>query len=148
MIARSVPEGTEMKSLILAMTVLALVLLPLGWSASPAEAYVVEVTTSVALPFETRNRDNDVLVSNASGPGVQVGDVIKALGGERSVQPADFVRDRKPGDKVQVELLREGRTEQVEVALRERTKMTPALRFLEQPTDKQRRIRDGWLGGR
>jgi hypothetical protein len=39
-----------MKSLILAMTVLALGLLPpLGWSARAAEAYVVEVTTSVAL---------------------------------------------------------------------------------------------------
>jgi len=110
--------------------------------------YTEQKATSVALPFETRTRDNEVFVSNASSPGVQAGDVIKALGGERNVQPADFVRDRKPGDKVQVELLREGRTEQVEVALRERTRMTPALRFLEQPTEKQRRIRDGWLGGK
>lgn len=56
MIASRVPEGTEMKSLILAMTVL--VLLPLGWSASPAQAYVVEVTTSVAL--ETVRNEADV----------------------------------------------------------------------------------------
>lgn len=109
--------------------------------------YTEQKATSVALPFETRTTDNEMSVSSSSGPGVQVGDVIKALGGERNVQPADFVRDRKPGDKVQVELLRAGRTEQVEVALRERTRMTPALRFLEQPSEKQRRIRDGWLGG-
>jgi predicted metalloprotease with PDZ domain len=115
--------------------------------------YTEQKATSVALPFETRTTADEVRVSNASAPGVQAGDVIKALGGQRlggesNVQPADFVRDRKAGDKVQVELARDGRTEQVEVTLRERTRMTPALRFLEQPTEKQRRIRDGWLGGK
>jgi predicted metalloprotease with PDZ domain len=110
--------------------------------------YTEQKATSVALPFDTRTADNQVRVSEASGPGVQVGDVITALAGDRKVQPADFVRDRKAGDKVQVELQREGRTEQVEVALRERTRMTPTLRILEQPTEQQRRIRDGWLGGK
>jgi len=110
--------------------------------------YTEQKATSVALPFDTRTTDNQVRVSEASGPGVQVGDVITALAGDRKVQPADFVRDRKAGDKVQVELQREGRTEQVEVALRERTRMTPTLRFVEQPTEQQRRIRDGWLGGK
>lgn len=58
MIASRVPEGTVMKSLILAMIALVLILLPLGWPASPAEAYVVEVTTSVAL--ETVRNEADV----------------------------------------------------------------------------------------
>jgi predicted metalloprotease with PDZ domain len=110
--------------------------------------YTEQKATSVALPFDTRTADNQMRVSEASGPGVRVGDVITALAGDRKVQPADFVKDRKAGDKVQVELQREGRTEQVEVELRERTRMTPALRFVEQPTEQQRRIRDGWLGGK
>ncbi|HEX6811609.1 MAG TPA: hypothetical protein VF384_08310 [Planctomycetota bacterium] len=110
--------------------------------------YTETKTGLVALPFVTRSRENVMTVSEASSPEVRVGDVITALNGERNVEPAAFVREKKPGDKVQVELQREGRTEQVEVTLRERTRITPALRFVEQPSEKQQRIRDGWLGGK
>ena len=110
--------------------------------------YGEQNATVSALPFETQRAGDGLRVSNASSAEVRVGDVITALGGERNAQPAVFVRDRKPGDKVQVELLRDGKTEQVEVALRERTRMTPTLRFVEQPTEPQRRVRDGWLLGK
>ncbi|HEX5052688.1 MAG TPA: hypothetical protein VFZ65_13005 [Planctomycetota bacterium] len=101
-----------------------------------------------ALPFETRRGGNGLRVTTASVAEVQTGDVVTALGSERGVQPAVFLKERKPGEKVQVELLRDGKTEQVEVSLREQKRMTPTLRFVDAPTEQQQRIRDGWLGGK
>ncbi|MEO6596063.1 MAG: hypothetical protein ABIP94_15040, partial [Planctomycetota bacterium] len=110
--------------------------------------YSEQKATASALPFDTQRSSNGLRVSNASSPALQVGDIVTTLGGERDVQPAVFVKDHKVGDKVQIEFLRDGKTAQAEVALVERTRMTPTLRFVEQPTELQRRIRDGWLTGK
>jgi C-terminal processing protease CtpA/Prc len=88
-------------------------------------------------------------VTNANGSEqVQAGDVIVTLAGQRNVRPATFLRNRKPGEKVEIGLLRGGQTEAVEVALVARTRMTPTLRFVANPTAEQLRIRNGWLTGK
>lgn len=103
---------------------------------------------SAALPFATRRGRNGLQVTNANGSEqVQAGDVIVSLAGTRNIRPAIFLRNRKPGEKLEIELLRAGQTEAVEVALVERTRMTPTLRFVANPTAEQLRIRNGWLTG-
>lgn len=111
--------------------------------------YTETFTVHAALPFATRRTRDGLVVTDAKGAEqVEAGDVIVALGGERVVDPAAFLRDRRPGDTVQIEVRHAGETQAIAVALVERRHMTPALRFVEQPTREQLRIRAGWLTGR
>lgn len=111
--------------------------------------YTEEYAGLAALPFTTRRGRSGISVSDTNGSeAVQVGDTITALAGERGVRAAVFLRGRKPGEKIQVEFQRAGLVEKVEVALVERKRMTPTLRFVEQPSADQLRIRQGWLTGK
>ena len=111
--------------------------------------YAEQHTVSSALPFDTRRGANGLRVTNANdSDAVQAGDVIVSFDGEPQVQPATFLRDRKPGDKIKIAVSRESRTEETEVALIERKRMTPTLRFADNPTEMQKRILEGWLTGK
>jgi predicted metalloprotease with PDZ domain len=110
--------------------------------------YTAQHAALSALPFETRRTRGGLVVTDANGSvQVQPGDVVVAIGGEQNAQPAVFLRDRKPGETVQVEIQHAGETKAIDVALVEQRRLTPTLRFVEQPTAEQLRVREGWLTG-
>ncbi len=71
-----------------------------------------------------------------------------SLDGEAKVQLAVFLKDKKPGQIVKVAYEHNGTAAEIEVALTQRDKMTPTLRFTDQPTELQKRIRESWLTGK
>ena len=111
--------------------------------------YSEQLAVTSALPFETRRSNNGWRVTHAGGSdSVEAGDVITALGDAEQLRPASFLRDKKPGDRVKIAFLHQGRAEEAEVSLVERQRKMSLLRFVDQPTDKQARIREGWLTGK
>ena len=55
---------------------------------------------------------------------------------------------KKPGQKVKVAFEQNGAAAEIEVELTKRDLMTPALRFMTDPTALQKRIRTSWLTGK
>ena len=109
--------------------------------------YTEEHELTTALPFSTRRSRRGWVVAANSGRTPRAGDVILTLDGEARDEPADYIAGKQPGDKVIVGLERGGEPVEIEVELTQRDAMTPHLRFADDPTELQRRIREGWLSG-
>jgi S1-C subfamily serine protease len=95
-------------------------------------AYIGVGTVTVTSNLQQQyglSRSSGILVAQVSvgGPaanaGIQQGDIIIELNGEEMVESADLlvaIRDKKPGDKVEVVIDREGTTTTLTVTLEER----------------------------
>jgi len=84
-------------------------------------------------------------IRGETGSEIRSGDVIKAIDGEDRFDTTTFLAKRTAGDEVTVTYVRDGKEGEAKVRLLERRTMIPSLRFIENPTDEQRRIRESWL---
>jgi S1-C subfamily serine protease len=95
-----------------------------------ARSHDAPVTTGALVVTITPN-------SPAAKAGIQEGDIIKAVSGQTindSTSLMDAIRDKKPNDRVQVTLLRDGNEQTVEVALGR----SPGSRTNRTPFDRLR----------
>lgn len=103
---------------------------------------------TASLPFSVRRRGGDrrvMRIRGETGSEIRSGDVIKAIDGEDRFDTTTFLAKRTAGDEVTVTYVRDGKEGEAKVRLLERRTMIPSLRFIENPTDEQRRIRESWL---
>ena len=103
---------------------------------------------STALPFQTRRSRGGLVVTRNSSRTPQPGARIVSLDGKAQVEPAAFLKDKSPGQKVKVAFEHNGTAAEVDVELIQRDAMFPTLRFMASPTELQKRIRESWLTGK
>lgn len=85
--------------------------------------------------------------SNAEAAGLVAGDILLELDGAPLSRASFRMRDRHPGDIVRFRVRRGDRQLELSFALGKREEETYEIKDDEQASDKQRRIRDGWLRG-
>jgi len=78
-------------------------------------------------------------------PGPRPGERLLAIDGEEFTTETDFLRAHAPGDRVLLLLERQGREREVEIALGNQATAIPRLRFAENPSEREMRIREAWL---
>lgn len=112
--------------------------------------YTEEQVTAAAFPFPLQRSRGGMRVGvvEASAALPTTGATITAIAGKPDVRSDEFLRDRKPGDKVVVTWSKDGASGDSEVTLVAKQTMVPHLRFVDAPTELQRRIREGWLSGK
>ena len=123
---------------------------PLRESFAYAGIEYSEQHITASLPFTVRRRGGErrlLRVRGDAGDRLNPGDVIKALDGEAGFDTPAFLTKRKAGDQITVSYVRNGQPGETKIRLVEGRNMIPALRFIDDPTDLQRRIREGWLTG-
>jgi predicted metalloprotease with PDZ domain len=117
----------------------------------------VEMRKAANLGFWTvggRSPGSAVVVSQvepgsaAESAGLQLGDVLLELnGGELPRFFPAWLRDRSPGDAVKLRLRRDGKEMEVSFALGSNEEKKYSVAEVSHATDKQKRIREGWLRG-
>jgi predicted metalloprotease with PDZ domain len=86
--------------------------------------------------------------SEAERAGLRNGDFLLTLNGEPIPRaPERWLRDHQPGDRVTVKVRRAGQEMEFTVALVRETDAIYQISEIPEPTEKQRRIRDGILHG-
>jgi predicted metalloprotease with PDZ domain len=86
--------------------------------------------------------------SPAEAGGLDRGDAILAVG-SRAVDADEFdktVEERKPGEALHLTVLRLGELKEVTVTLGTRATPTYTLKVMENPSEEQKAIYNGWLG--
>lgn len=83
----------------------------------------------------------------AAEAGFDEGDILVSSEGKRLRWGTfwAFIRAKKPGDKVTFQLFRTERLIEKTVTLREKKKISHLLKFVEKPTEDQKKAQDGWL---
>ena len=76
------------------------------------------------------------------------GDVIVAVDGAEVSNAVELLAKHRPGEKVALTVERGGEKIKMPVTLIERKTMIPSLKMIENPSELQRQIREGWLSGR
>jgi predicted metalloprotease with PDZ domain len=86
----------------------------------------------------------------AAAAGVMRGDVVLAVDGQELEEPAldPILARHRPGDRVPVRLLRDGRERVVGVTLEGGGNLRWQVRPVDNPTERQLRLRAGWLASR
>jgi len=102
----------------------------------------------------TRGPGSSLLVSevtpgsNAEAAGLRQGDMILQINGE-STSPAQYrwMRSRAPGDTLPLRIRRDSQEQDVSVKLGSREESQSSIEEIANPSEKQRRIREGMLRG-
>ncbi|MBN1938987.1 MAG: PDZ domain-containing protein, partial [Candidatus Aminicenantes bacterium] len=86
--------------------------------------------------------------SPARAAGLNAGDIIASWNGEakNSASLEASLKSHKPGDRIKLEIERNGSTRMCEINLANRLKKTWMLRPVADPDPLARVIQDGWLG--
>ena len=111
--------------------------------------------TSADLGFSmTRGPGSSLLVSevtpgsNAEAAGLRQGDMIVQVNGENTSQAQyRWMRSRAPGDTLPLRIRRDSQEQDVSVKLGSREESQFSIEEIANPTEKQRRIREGMLRG-
>jgi predicted metalloprotease with PDZ domain len=86
----------------------------------------------------------------AAQAGIRRGDYLLEIDGRliaSQVDAAIAVASRKPGDLVDIAIERDGKRRVFQVTAAAEVRVSHALQFAEDATERQRRIRNGWLRG-
>jgi len=83
--------------------------------------------------------------AEAAGDAPRPGETIVEVDGQPFEDANAVLRRHQPGDKVRLVLERDGDRREVEVELTDKARVIVELRFMENPTEEQLRIREAWL---
>ncbi len=75
------------------------------------------------------------------------GDTIVSINGKELTDTMSFLETHKAGETIKLVVMTGDTKKEVEVNLIEKKSMVPSMRFLENPSKRQLRIREGWLTG-
>jgi predicted metalloprotease with PDZ domain len=77
--------------------------------------------------------------------GINVNDEITAIDGVKVTDMSVALKDKKPGDKITVSVLRDGLTLNLPVTLLKKTQVKYHIDSVEKPTEQQLLVRKKWL---
>lgn len=113
-----------------------------------------EKTVEAAFPFTYRMGANGMRVfgrragqiTNENVP--KRGDTVVSVNGKALEDPWSFLAQHKAGDAIKLVVMNGEEKREVEVDLVAKKLMVPSLRFMDNPTEMQKRIRESWLTGK
>lgn len=103
-------------------------------------------------PFTTRNQEDGISIRflrpESRDSGLLRGDLVTAIDGQIATNAEVALAGRKPGEKLVLDVKRDGETRKVEVELLDQPRIRTTLREAENLDERQRRLLEGWFEGR